>query len=152
MMDLNGFKSVNDTCGHAAGDDLLRRFGAEVQSLVRATDLVGRWGGDEFVLVIDSSMAETAGLMDRIREWVFGEFEIGNGAETFRVTASAATGVAEWDGKESALELFNRADRLMYQDKKTTPIANREGGLQESHPVGLANNIAAAPARVPSRP
>ncbi len=135
MMDLNGFKRINDGLGHAAGDDLLKQFGAEVQSLLRATDLVGRWGGDEFVLIIDSPIEEATRSLDRVRAWAFGEYEITNGDEKVRVPVTAATGLAEWDGKENVLDLFNRADRLMYIDKKTTSISNRaEGASRKSSP------------------
>jgi diguanylate cyclase (GGDEF)-like protein len=118
VMDLNGFKRINDTWGHAAGDDLLKQFGAEVQSRLRSTDLVGRWGGDEFVFLIDSTLEEAVRSLNRLRDWVFGEYEIANGTEQIRVTVTAATGLAQWDGKENALELFNRADQWMYRDKK----------------------------------
>lgn len=137
MMDLNGFKLVNDTWGHAAGDDLLKRFGAELHSFSRSTGLVGRWGGDEFVLIMDSSLEEATRSLDRLRDWAFGDFEIGNGAETIHVTVTAATGIAEWDGKESALDLFNRADHLMYCDKKTVPIPNQSRGGRNSNKTSV---------------
>jgi len=133
VMDLNGFKAINDTWGHAAGDDLLKQFGAEVQSRLRSTDLVGRWGGDEFVFIIDSTPEEATRSLSRLRDWVFGEYEIQNGAETTRARVTAATGLAAWDGKENALDLFHRADQLMYSDKKTIPISNRPQGLRKSH-------------------
>lgn len=148
MMDLNGFKRVNDTWGHAAGDDLLKQFGAEVQSRLRSTDLVGRWGGDEFVYLIDSNLEEAAKSLGRLGEWVFGEYEIRNGAETILVAVTAATGLAEWDGKETALELFSRADQLMYSDKKTTPISNRPEGLRKGHPGRSVSGGAAGAAQL----
>jgi diguanylate cyclase (GGDEF)-like protein len=132
MMDLNGFKGINDTWGHAAGDDLLRQFAGEVQSRLRSTDLIGRWGGDEFVCIIDSSLEEAGKSLDRLRDWVFGEYQIANGSEKIVVTVTAACGIAQWDGKETLLDLFNRADHLMYSDKKTTPIFNRPRGLRKS--------------------
>ncbi len=149
MMDLNGFKRINDTWGHAAGDDLLKQFGAEVQMRLRSTDLVGRWGGDEFVLIIDSTIEEAASSLARLRDWVFGEYEIRNGAEAIRVPVTAAVGLAEWDGKENALDLFDRADQLMYSDKKTTPISNRpEGGFRRSAPGTSVYEVAAGATRL----
>jgi diguanylate cyclase (GGDEF)-like protein len=146
MMDLNGFKRINDTWGHAAGDDLLKQFGAEVQSRLRSTDLVGRWGGDEFVFIIDSTLEEAARSMSRLRDWVFGEYVIRNGAETFCVSVTAATGLAEWDGVENALDLFNRADQLMYSDKKTIPISNRPPGLRKTYADKSLSDAAAGSA------
>jgi diguanylate cyclase (GGDEF)-like protein len=148
MMDLNGFKRINDTWGHAAGDVLLKQFGTEVKSRLRSTDLVGRWGGDEFVFIIDSPLEEAAKSLGRLRDWVFGEYEIGNGAESIRVTVTAATGLAEWDGKEDALDLFSRADRLMYRDKKATPVSNRlQGFRRRSSDKSLSSGAAGAQLR-----
>jgi diguanylate cyclase (GGDEF)-like protein len=148
MMDLNGFKRINDTWGHAAGDNLLKQFGTEVQSRLRSTDLVGRWGGDEFVFIIDSTLEEATRSLGRLRDWVFGEYEIGNGVETIRVTVTAATGLAEWDGRENALDLFNRADQLMYSDKKTIPISNRPRGLRMIYSDKQLSGGPAEPARL----
>ncbi|MGD1071645.1 MAG: GGDEF domain-containing protein [Bryobacteraceae bacterium] len=143
IMDLNGFKQINDTWGHAAGDDLLKQFGAEVQSRLRSTDLVGRWGGDEFVLIIGSPIEEATRSMDRLRDWAFGEYEITNGAATMRIVVTAATGIAEWDGKESLLDLFNRADRLMYSDKKTIPISHQPGCVRKMYSGRSVSAVAA---------
>jgi diguanylate cyclase (GGDEF)-like protein len=149
MMDLNGFKRINDSWGHAAGDDLLKQFGAEVQSRLRSTDLVGRWGGDEFVIIIDSTIEEAARSLDRLRDWAFGDYEIRNAGETIHVKVTAATGLAEWDGKEDALDLFNRADQLMYSDKKTTPISNRpEDGFRKTSSGKPVNGVAAGAAQL----
>ena len=58
VLDLNGFKQVNDTYGHAAGDDVLVQFAKELRAAFRAMDDVGRWGGDEFIVVLDCGMDE----------------------------------------------------------------------------------------------
>jgi diguanylate cyclase len=122
ILDLNGFKQINDVYGHVAGDHSLKQFAAELKSRVRATDVVGRWGGDEFVLIVDSDFEETETRMDRIREWVFGEYTVSNGKDIVQVTLNASIGIAAWDGKESAIELLARADQRMYAEKRTRSI------------------------------
>lgn len=127
ILDLNEFKSINDQYGHASGDEVLKQFAEELRFLLRSSDVVGRWGGDEFVLIIDSTLVEAGNLLRRVREWAFGEYEIVNASGSVGVSITAAVGVAEWDGKESARDLFNRADQLMYADKRSTPLPSRKG-------------------------
>ncbi len=139
ILDLNGFKEINDCYGHAAGDDLLRQFAQELRLVFRSTDLVGRWGGDEFAMVIDSALEDAAHSLDRLRQWVFGEYTINHGEQQVTVSISASIGIAAWNGTETAAELFNRADQLMYMDKKigytgggrrSRSTAETEQGLQ----------------------
>ncbi|HWF08119.1 MAG TPA: GGDEF domain-containing protein [Bryobacteraceae bacterium] len=127
ILDLNGFKSINDTYGHLAGDALLKKFALELRNLVRATDLVGRWGGDEFVIVVEETYEVASGLVNRAADWAFGRYEIGDGSQQITVPISAAIGLAQWDGTETALELFKRVDDLMYSDKKN-PRTGRSVG------------------------
>lgn len=130
MLDLNEFKLINDTWGHAVGDDVLKQFAAEIRFHLRSTDVVGRWGGDEFVLIVDSPQTETTVLLNRLREWAFGEYQVENCGETISAMVTAAIGIAEWDGQENAGELFNRVDQLMYRDKRATPISGRPKGIR----------------------
>jgi diguanylate cyclase (GGDEF)-like protein len=122
ILDLNGFKRINDVHGHVAGDDLLKQFASELKARVRDTDTVGRWGGDEFVVVVDAGLEEAQIRMDRIREWVFGDYNINGGKQIVQVTLKASIGIAEWDRKESAVELLARADQKMYAEKKVVSI------------------------------
>lgn len=127
ILDLNGFKEINDRFGHAAGDDLLRQFAQELRQVFRATDLVGRWGGDEFAIVIDSAPEEAEQSLGRLRQWVFGEYNVAYGEQLVTVVVSAAIGVTAWNGEETAAELFNRADQLMYIDKRSVTESGRTG-------------------------
>jgi diguanylate cyclase (GGDEF)-like protein len=119
MLDLNGFKEINDTHGHAAGDDLLVQFAKELESNVRATDLVGRWGGDEFVVVLASHLAGAKTHLERIQKWVFGKYTIqaGAGKSTQDVQISASFGMAEGRGK-TMHAVIKEADAAMYKEKQ----------------------------------
>jgi len=117
LLDLNGFKQVNDVYGHAAGDDLLKQFGAELKGQIRHTDVVGRWGGDEFVVIVDSGLKEAHTRIARVRDWAFGEYNIQTGKDVVQIQIGASIGIAEWDGTESAAELIEKADQCMYAEK-----------------------------------
>ena len=118
MLDLNGFKDVNDLHGHEAGDDLLRQFSSELLSTSRAADVVGRWGGDEFVVVLDGTLPDAQARVQRIQEWVLGSYTVQKASEESKIDMSAAVGLAEWQPGETFKEVVARADALMYQEKK----------------------------------
>ncbi len=117
MLDLNGFKQVNDTYGHQAGDDLLKQFSAELRSASRVTDVVGRWGGDEFVVVVDGRLAEAQSHVERLQKWVFGGYTLQLGAHGPKVDLNAALGLVEWRSGETFKEVLARADAVMYKQK-----------------------------------
>lgn len=118
MLDLNGFKQLNDTCGHLAADEVLKQFSAELKSAFRATDVVGRWGGDEFIIVLDAGLQEATGHIARISRWVFGAYAVGAGDSHRKVGVAAAIGVAEWRPGDTLRTLVDRADAAMYEDKR----------------------------------
>lgn len=117
LLDLNGFKTVNDTHGHAAGDDLLRQFSEELRAQFRPLDLVGRWGGDEFITVVDSPLDQALSALERLDRWVFGEYRVKTANGMQKIGMAAAVGVAEWNGSETPMELVARADAHMYREK-----------------------------------
>lgn len=122
MLDLNRFKEVNDAHGHLAGDDLLRQFAMELQVNTRAGDLVGRWGGDEFLVLVSGTMEDTRGYVQRIREWVFGPYTVHGGTKKSAqvLLMDAAIGVAEWRGGQTMHELIAEADAAMYREKESS--------------------------------
>ena len=104
VVDLDGFKRINDTRGHAEGDRLLRWHAAAFASAIRETDFIARLGGDEFLIVFPDCWApEAAAVAERMLE-ATGE-DLG-----------ASIGIAEWDGCEGDA-LVMRADKAMYEAK-----------------------------------
>ncbi len=118
LLDLDHFKRINDTHGHLAGDAVLRELVPRLSDGLRAYDLVGRYGGEEFlVLLTDLGRATGAGRVEALRAAVAATpFDIGEG-RTLAVTASF--GVAEFDPAQPAagLELVRRADLALYRAK-----------------------------------
>jgi diguanylate cyclase (GGDEF)-like protein/PAS domain S-box-containing protein len=106
MLDLDDFKILNDTRGHAAGDELLRDIATRWQGQLRDIDLLARVGGDEFCLLLPSC---SAGEEQQVLQRLLAEMPEGH-------TVSA--GVASWDGVEDAARLLERADQALYQHKK----------------------------------
>lgn len=112
LLDLDHFKAINDQFGHAVGDEALVAAAEVLRSEVRASDLVGRWGGEEFVVIApDSPASATQLLAERLR----GAFQARFGG--MRPPLTASIGVTAWlpgDDLESALQ---RADEALYQAK-----------------------------------
>ena len=117
MIDLDGFKKVNDTCGHLAGDELLVQFATELRSACRSTDVVGRWGGDEFVMVIESGLDESTARIDRLRPWICGDYTVNGREGEVKLHVEASIGLAEYRPPEMLKQLMARADEAMYENK-----------------------------------
>jgi diguanylate cyclase (GGDEF)-like protein len=120
MLDLNRFKQVNDRYGHLAGDSLLKQFATELQLTTRSGDLIGRWGGDEFVVVLACNLSGATSHVGRIRDWAFGKYTIdtGTGKDALEIKMDASIGVAEWEPGDSMQQVIEEADAAMYLDKK----------------------------------
>lgn len=118
IFDLNGFKQVNDTFGHVAGDDVLKQFATELRAAFRAMDDVGRWGGDEFIAVLDCGLEESRQHVERVRKWVFGDYTVRGEGAPHKLPVSASVGVAAWQEGETMAQMFARADADMYKEKK----------------------------------
>jgi diguanylate cyclase (GGDEF)-like protein len=117
FIDLDGFKEINDTFGHAAGDELLRKVTGRLTSVLRSTDTVGRLGGDEFVVLIDgASMTEGAvPVASRLLAVLREPFDIAErGAGMLFVTASIGIAIGV---HTSADELLREADIALYRAK-----------------------------------
>jgi|ERR1041385_1269615 diguanylate cyclase (GGDEF)-like protein len=124
ILDLNHFKQVNDTYGHNAGDSLLKQFAQELRGCIRSTDIVGRWSGDEFVIILDCDLRAAKSQLERVEKWVFGEYPIQTGKGEVKINVTAAIGLTQWQTGETLQHLIESADAAMYNDKKLTKKAN----------------------------
>jgi diguanylate cyclase (GGDEF)-like protein len=117
MIDLDHFKDVNDTFGHAAGDAVLRAVAATVHETMRATDVFGRYGGEEFMLILVGTPPQTAlDAVERVRLAVAAR-DWRTIVPDARVTMSA--GIAGFRKGETVEQLLHRADQALYQAKHT---------------------------------
>jgi diguanylate cyclase (GGDEF)-like protein len=116
FIDIDGFKHVNDSLGHAAGDQLLRVVGERLQGAAREQDTVGRLGGDEFVVLVESTADEATLdlLADRLTEVLREPVELIDGHKIFSVTASIGVAVGQYATPDA---LLRDADLALYAAK-----------------------------------
>jgi diguanylate cyclase (GGDEF)-like protein len=115
LLDMDHFKRVNDRHGHAAGDAVLRAFANSAQAVLRRSDVLARWGGEEFVLMqADTSIEFSRATIERLREQVT-KLELTFGEKRLHVSFSA--GLTEHRAGESVTQTLERADRLLYDAK-----------------------------------
>jgi diguanylate cyclase (GGDEF)-like protein/PAS domain S-box-containing protein len=116
MLDIDHFKQINDAYGHLFGDVVLRVIASRIKSSLRKHDLVGRVGGEEFLVVCpDSSIEDTVVVAERIRKIINDEL-IGDGINEVKVALSAGVTMLKADD-DSADRIFSRADTALYKAK-----------------------------------
>ena len=116
MMDIDHFKDFNDTYGHQAGDQVLRKVAELIKESVRASDTVARYGGEEFGVILYRSILKDAMKMaEKIRKNV-GEHEFGVLDKTIHVTVSL--GVTAFTGSDKTETIVQRADKGLYSAKE----------------------------------
>jgi two-component system cell cycle response regulator len=118
VLDIDYFKSINDTHGHDAGDDVLREFALRIRKSIRGIDLACRYGGEEFVVVMpETDLAVATLVAERLRRRIAGEpFPIQQGARSVEVTISI--GIAALGGGDNAASVLKRADQALYRAKR----------------------------------
>ncbi len=122
MLDLDGFKPVNDTYGHAAGDHLLVHLGQQLELNLRESDVAARLGGDEFaVLASETAVAEGELLAEKLRQ-IFIESHVDYGDARLSVGCSIGVATFPQDGHD-AESLLESADQSMYDDKRRRKAA-----------------------------
>jgi diguanylate cyclase (GGDEF)-like protein len=141
LIDLDGFKGVNDVHGHAAGDELLKKVSLRIRSVLTTADLAARLGGDEFAILFgagcDPGQAQAVG--DELTRLLKQPFEVAG----FVVQISGSVGLAAFEeAADSFTAIVARADQAMYRAKNA-------GRHQEPKPVEVLAGITAAPSLVP---
>lgn len=126
LIDLNGFKEVNDHLGHIAGDEVLKSVAAKLRIEFPSADLLARWGGDEFAVIVTCSETDAEARVGRIRRKPIGECRVVRNGRTLTADIHAAFGVVEWNGAESGTTLLNRVDSCMYRQKRSPELPAAE--------------------------
>ena len=118
IIDLDHFKTINDRCGHATGDYVLREFARVSRSSLRAGDILGRWGGEEFLLILPNTTLDAAlASVERLRVLALAiQVPCAAGEPAMRVTFSAGLATTA-EGARSLDEIIARADAALYEAK-----------------------------------
>jgi two-component system, cell cycle response regulator len=118
ILDIDYFKSINDTHGHDAGDDVLQDFAIRIRKSIRGIDLACRYGGEEFVVVMpETEMAVATMVAERLRRRIASEpFPIQKGTKVIEVTISI--GIAALGPADNAAAVIKRADQALYRAKR----------------------------------
>jgi len=125
LIDIDDFKHVNDRWGHAVGDEVLVKIASIFQSMIRKQDLVGRWGGEEFLIIVPGP-CDAKALAERVRCEI-ARAKFSSGAVPFGITVSI--GVACARSTDQMDEILKAADHALYQSKRTknaVSLAERE--------------------------
>ena len=122
LADLDDFKRVNDTLGHAVGDLVLEQMGKVLLRTFRSTDIVGRFGGDEFLVLVKGAASQ--GLMNRKCQQIQKNFR--SAVREYPVAVSCSMGVVMVKNQEAEFEhLFRQADQILYEAKKSGKAVHR---------------------------
>ena len=120
MIDFDHFKRVNDQYGHDGGDDVLREFATRLRTKIRGMDVMCRYGGEEFAIVLpDTDLASAAAVAERIRDAVSEEpFLLAGGKHQIAMTISIGIASLRLMGGDTVEALFARTDAALYEAKK----------------------------------
>lgn len=129
MVDLNGFKRVNDLLGHAAGDRLLRQAAGEIQSRLRKSDLLARYGGDEFVIALpETNLRQAFAAAQKLREIAI--------PAPFVHPVRLSVGIGQLQEGDSPQEVIQRADADLYSSRHVSGAGR--GSREEPEVISLA--------------
>jgi diguanylate cyclase (GGDEF)-like protein len=117
LFDLDAFKLVNDRFGHLCGDEVLKQLGARLARQVRARDFVCRWGGDEFVVILECALPNAVTRAQEIAQWLGGPYHVTVERQQLSVEIAVSVGIAERIAGETPSQLFHRVDASLYSKK-----------------------------------
>lgn len=133
LVDVDHFKQVNDRFGHSLGDDILKQVAASIEDLCRSSDLVFRYGGEEFVVLLSKTDHTGARVIaERIRRGVEEQVAVRDGEEAQVITVSIGIGTRRAEGEPSIHSLFDQADGALYRAKAQGRNRVIAGSLSES--------------------
>jgi len=133
IIDIDFFKEINDTYGHLTGDLVLQKFGSALVLNSRSYDVIGRYGGDEFIVCLpNTSLDESVRIAERMRSYIEEMEIIYDCSQLIKLTASF--GVANYSFEEDVDSLIFRADCAMYKAKcLRNSVSTGDSGLKERH-------------------
>ena len=119
LFDIDDFKTINDDFGHMAGDQVLKEIVRLADGHIRLNDLVVRWGGDEFVLLVHNDLSQAWQVAERLREEIRNrDLLAGFGGSTGKGSVTISCGVVMYDDGETLDHLMMRVDAALYESKK----------------------------------
>lgn len=118
LFDLDHFKSINDRHGHPVGDLVLRSFAERLKSEFPSEDVICRWGGDEFLVVVAAALPDPAGRAAQVAAKMSGLYALQGPSGPLNVEVSVSAGAARHQPGEDGDQLFARTDAALYQDKR----------------------------------
>ncbi|HEV7896985.1 MAG TPA: bifunctional diguanylate cyclase/phosphodiesterase [Planosporangium sp.] len=133
LLDLNRFKEINDTLGHSAGDKVLVEIARRLEAMAGTNDLVARFGGDEFAILLTELPAPPVAI-PRARA-VLTSIAAPMDLDGMRISVEASAGIAVADGSADIAELLRRADIAMYQAKKSGQQVSRYAATRDTADV-----------------
>jgi diguanylate cyclase (GGDEF)-like protein len=136
LLDIDRFKAVNDTHGHLVGDEVIKEIASTLTGLLRNYDVAGRFGGEEFALLLPQTRAADAfGIAERVRSSVAGLSIITPGGDRLRVTVSVGVAALDAGSRREYTELMAAADAALYRAKA--------GGRDQVQMIGTSKSFGA---------